>query len=129
MDDRFYSALLGLMRTIFLLFLTIILGHLVYDCSTGQLPFSEYEYKQEVVIGTVVDRDKDLVLASAKPVVYTTRYQTDVELADGQRVTLSGSSVYYACEIGDVILVEIEYKYADGELVGTTYTTVESKSE
>lgn len=88
---------------------------------------SECTYKTETVIGIVTGKEKYRSLSCAKPVIYTTVYKTEITLLDGIKTIFSNSAVYSAHEIGDEILIEVEYKYHNGELVRTDYKTVDSK--
>lgn len=82
-----------------------------------------YEYDQ--FFGVVQDLERDSVLACSYPVIYRIVYKTIIEMPDGTLKSFSGSDLYHACEIGDEVLIEIEYKYHDGDLISTSYQTVD----
>lgn len=86
---------------------------------------SNLTYEQNVVQGVVIDKQQERVLVSAKPVVYRTVYKTEVEIPSGETIFFDGETVYFACEVGNEILVEIENVYRDEELVRVNYKTVE----
>lgn len=88
---------------------------------------SECIYKTETVIGIVTDKEEDRLLSCAKPIICRTVYNTEVTLSDGVKTFFSEEEIYDVHEIGDRILIEVERKYHNGELVGIDYKTVESK--
>lgn len=88
---------------------------------------NECTYETETVIGIVTDKETYRRLSYAKPVIYRTDYKTEVTLPDGVKTDFYGSEIYEICQIGDEILIELEHKYHDGELVSTDYKTVVSK--
>lgn len=103
------------------------LGVIVYLIYAGVKYESECIYKTETVIGIVTDKEEYGSLCCAKPIIYTTVHKTEITLLDGIKTIFSDSAVYSAHEIGDEILIEVEYKYHNGELVRTDYKTVYSK--
>lgn len=104
-----------------------ILGIVAYLIYSGVKYEKECTYETETIVGIVSDKEKHRRFSSTKPVIYRTVYKTEVTLPNGTKTTFSGSAVYNACEVGDEILIEVERKYHNGELVRTDYKTVDSK--